>query len=196
MATPTIKDICGYLESLAPRAYQESYDNNGLIVGNPNDAVTGILVTLDCLESIIDEAMAANCNVVVAHHPIIFKGLKKLTAQNYVERTIIKAIKNDISIYAIHTNLDNVAWGVNKQIADQLGLINTKVLVSKPNVLLKLTTFIPTQHKDDVLNALHEAGAGNIGNYSHCSFQLLGEGTFLPNDQQTPISVNGANLKG
>ncbi len=186
MATTTIKDVCGYLESMAPRAYQESYDNSGLIVGNPNAAVTGVLTTLDCLENIVDEAVAEGCNLVVAHHPIVFKGLKKLTGQSYAERTIIKAIKNDIAVYAIHTNLDNVAWGVNMQIADQLGLINTKVLVPKSNVLLKLTTFVPAQHKDAVVTALHQAGAGNIGNYSHCSFQLEGEGTFMPNEKANP----------
>jgi dinuclear metal center YbgI/SA1388 family protein len=186
MATTTIKDVCSYLESLAPRSYQENYDNSGLIVGNPNAAVTGVLVTLDCLEEIIDEALTARCNLVVAHHPIVFKGLKKLTGQNYVERTVIKAIKNDIAIFAIHTNLDNVEWGVNKRIADRLGLMNTKVLSPKSNVLLKLTVFVPAEYKDEVVNALHDAGAGNIGNYSHCSFQLLGEGTFLPNEQAKP----------
>lgn len=186
MATTTIKDVCSYLESLAPRSYQENYDNSGLIVGNPHAAVTGVLITLDCLENIIDEAVAARCNLVVAHHPIVFKGLKRITGQNYVERTIIKAIKNDIAIFAIHTNLDNVEWGVNKRIADQLGLTHTKVLAPKSNVLLMLTVFVPAQHKNGVINALHEAGAGNIGNYSHCSFQLLGEGTFLPNEQANP----------
>lgn len=186
MATTTIKNICSYLESFAPRAYQEGYDNCGLIVGDANAGATGVLVTLDCLDSIIDEAIAAKCNLVVAHHPIVFKGLKKITGQNYVERTIIKAIKNDVAIYAIHTNLDNVAWGVNKQIADQLGLINTRVLAPKSNVLLKLTTFVPSEQKDTVVEALYESGAGNIGNYSKCSFQLLGEGSFLPNKQANP----------
>lgn len=186
MATITIKDVTHYLESLAPKAYQESYDNSGLIVGNPSAEVTGILVTLDCLETIVEEAITNRCNLIVAHHPILFKGLKKLTSQNYVERTIIKAIKNDIGIYAIHTNLDNIDWGVNKKIADIIGLKNTRVLAPKSNTLLKLTTFVPTKKKEKVIEALHAAGAGNIGNYSNCSFQVMGEGTFLPNEKSNP----------
>ncbi|MFM7855866.1 MAG: Nif3-like dinuclear metal center hexameric protein, partial [Flammeovirgaceae bacterium] len=166
--------------------YQESYDNNGLIVGNPTATVTGVLVTLDCLEEVVDEAIDTKCNLIVAHHPIVFNGLKKLTGQNHIERTVIKAIKNDVAIYAIHTNLDNVDWGVNKKIADQLGLTNTKILAPKIGSLLKLTTFVPHQNKDAVINALHEAGAGNIGNYAYCSFQLAGEGTFLPKENAKP----------
>ena len=186
MATITIKDVTHYLEALAPKAYQESYDNSGLIVGNQSAEVTGILVTLDCLETIVDEAITNGCNLIVAHHPILFKGLKKLTGQNYVERTIIKAIKNDIGIYAIHTNLDNMDWGVNKKIADIIGLKNTRVLAPKSNTLLKLTTFVPTKNKEKLIEALHAAGAGNVGNYSNCSFQVMGEGTFLPNEKSNP----------
>jgi dinuclear metal center YbgI/SA1388 family protein len=186
METTTIKEVTSYLESLAPIGYQESYDNSGLLTGNPLATVSGVLVTLDCLEPIVDEAIAGHCNLIVAHHPILFKGLKKLTGQNYVERTIIKAIKNDIGIYAIHTNLDNVDWGVNKKIADSIGLKNTKILLPRNNTLLKLTTFIPKESREKVVNALHAAGAGNIGNYTHCSFQLLGEGTFLPNERANP----------
>jgi dinuclear metal center YbgI/SA1388 family protein len=111
----TIKDITNYLESIAPLVYQESYDNAGLIVGNASAEVSSVLVTLDSTEEVIDEAIAKGCNLVIAHHPIIFKGLKKLTGKNYVERTIIKAIKNDVAIYAIHTNLDSVVGGVNLQ---------------------------------------------------------------------------------
>jgi len=186
MATITIKEVTDQLESIAPKVYQEGYDNSGLLTGNPQAEVKGILVTLDCIESIVDEAIAASCNLIVAHHPILFRGLKKLTGQNYVERTLIKAIKNDIAIYSIHTNLDNVATGVNKRIADKIGLVNTKVLLPRPSTLMKLTTFVPTKNKDEVVDALHLAGAGNIGNYKNCSFQLLGEGTFQPNDLATP----------
>jgi len=186
MATITIKEVTDHLESIAPRVYQEGYDNSGLLTGDPQAEVKGILVTLDCIESIVDEAIAAKCNVIVAHHPILFRGLKKLTGQNYVERTLIKAIKNDIAIYAIHTNLDNMATGVNKRIADKIGLVNTKVLMPRPSTLMKLTTFVPRTNKDEIVAALHLAGAGNIGNYKNCSFQLVGEGTFQPNDLATP----------
>lgn len=186
MATVTIKDVTNYLEAWAPRAYQEDYDNSGLLTGNPIDPVKGILVTLDCIESVVDEAIDLGCNLIVAHHPIIFRGLKRITGQNYVERTIIKAIKNDIAIYAIHTNLDNVHTGVNKKIAERIGLKNTSILVPKKETLTKLVTFAPKENTGDVLNALHEAGAGNIGNYKNCSFKVPGIGSFMPNEKANP----------
>lgn len=181
-----IKDITDLLESIAPRAYQEDYDNAGLITGSPSQEVKGILCTLDCVESIIDEAIAKNCNLIVAHHPIVFRGLKQFNGKNYVERTIIKAIRNDIAIYAIHTNLDSVHTGVNKKIANKIGLENTRILDPKPSTLTKLEVFIPIDSTDKVLKALHEAGAGNIGNYSNCSFRVVGTGTFKPNEQANP----------
>jgi len=182
-----IKDITDLLESIAPRAYQEDYDNAGLITGNHGDLVNGILCTLDCVESVIDEAIEKNCNLIVAHHPIVFRGLKQLNGKNYVERTIIKAIKNDIAIYAIHTNLDNVNTGVNKKISDQLGLKNSRILTTKSSTLEKLEFFIPVEDTEKVLEAIHEAGAGNIGNYSGCSFRVEGTGTFKPNEKANPV---------
>ena len=186
MATVTIKDVTDYLESLAPRSLQEDYDNSGLITGNVNEAVQGILVTLDCTEQVVDEAIIKNCNLIVAHHPILFKGLKRLTGQTYVERVIIKAIKSDIAIYAIHTNLDNVIGGVNKKVADKIGLHNLTILLPKRNTLSKLVTFIPKENAEQVIADLHEAGAGNIGNYKSCSFRLTGEGTFMPTGDAKP----------
>ncbi|MEM9672175.1 MAG: Nif3-like dinuclear metal center hexameric protein [Cyclobacteriaceae bacterium] len=181
-----IRDVTQYLETIAPRAYQESYDNAGLITGDPQAEVRGILVSLDAIESVVDEAIEQSCNLIVAHHPIVFRGLKSLTGRNYVERTLIKAIKNDIAIYAIHTNLDNVYNGVNAKIAEKLGLEQTRVLVPKSQTLQKLTTFVPHENAEAVLNALSEAGAGNIGNYHNCSFQISGTGTFEPNEQANP----------
>lgn len=181
-----IKEVIAFLERIAPRSYQESYDNSGLLTGDPEWKVTGALVTLDCTEEVVQEAMALNANLIIAHHPIIFKGLKKITGQNYVERTIIKAIKNDIAIYAIHTNLDHVYHGVNKKIADQLGLIHTKVLAPKKDTLAKLVTFVPAVNTELVLRALHEAGAGNIGDYKECSFSVAGTGAFLPTGHAQP----------
>ena len=186
MATTPIKDVTDYLESLAPRAYQENYDNSGLLTGYATAEVTGVLVTLDCIESIVEEAIQTNCNLIVAHHPILFKGVKKLTGENYIERTIIKAIKNNIAIYAIHTNLDNVYQGVNKRIGEKIGLKNMRVLVPNSTSLLKLTTFIPKGNKEAIMTSLHEAGAGNIGDYKNCSFQVIGEGTFLPTGKAIP----------
>ncbi len=130
-----IKNIVQYLETIAPLPYQESYDNAGLIIGDLNWAVTGILVALDSTEAVIDEAIAKGCNLVVAHHPIVFRGLKKINGHNYIERTVIKAIKNDIAIYAIHTNLDNVVEGVNYMIAEKLNLLNINILAPKLNLL-------------------------------------------------------------
>ena len=181
-----IKEVIDHLESIAPRAYQESYDNAGLIAGNPDDEVKGVLVSLDATEDIVEEAMQNNCNMVVAHHPIVFRGLKSLTGRNYVERTVIKAIKNDVAIYAIHTNLDNVSEGVNRKICDMIGIQDPTILLPKKQTLNKLVVFVPHENADALLNALSEAGAGNIGNYKNCSFMVSGEGTFQPNEFANP----------
>jgi dinuclear metal center YbgI/SA1388 family protein len=129
-----IHEIISILESWAPPIYQESYDNSGLLVGDSNVEVTKALITLDCTEAVIDEAIQEQCNLIIAHHPIIFSGLKQIIGQNYVERTILKAIKNDIAIYAIHTNLDNIASGVNSMISARIGLQNTKILSPKQSI--------------------------------------------------------------
>ena len=174
----SIQQVISVLEKKAPVLLQENYDNAGLLTGNPAWECTGIIVALDAIEKVIQEAIDTNCNLVVAHHPIIFSGLKKLTGKNYVEKTIILAIKNDIAIYAIHTNLDNVLWGVNGKIADKLGLINRQVLQPKNNLLKKLVIFVPATHSEILKEAIFAAGAGQIGNYSECSFNTPGEGTF------------------
>ncbi len=182
----SIKEVTDYLESIAPLSIQESYDNSGLIVGDHSNEVKGILIALDCLEEVIDEAVKQNCNLVITHHPIVFSGLKKLNGKNYVERTIIKAIRNNIAIYAIHTNLDNVYAGVNKKICDTLGLKNLKVLSPKKNVLRKLVTFCPVDYVEKVRAALFDAGCGKIGNYDEASFNISGTGTFRPLEGANP----------
>jgi len=189
----TVNSIINYLEQIAPGALQEHYDNSGLLTGSPMMELTGVLICLDCTEPVIDEAISKKANMVIAHHPILFKGLKSLTGKNYIERTIIKAIKNDIAIYAIHTNLDNIIAGVNKKFADRLGLLNTKILKPLKN-LQKLVTFVPTENTNNVLEKLHNAGAGNIGNYSECSFSVTGTGSFRPNDFAKPV-VGEKNIK-
>lgn len=183
---PTIQQIIQPLEILAPPAYQESYDNAGLITGRLEWEITGVLVSLDATEEVVAEAIREKCNLIIAHHPIVFKGLKKLNGNNYVERTIISAIQHQVAIYAIHTNLDHVAGGVNFKIAQKLKLQKVKILAPKKQILQKLVTFVPLEHTTTVLNALYEAGAGNIGNYSSCSFRSKGTGTFLPNEQANP----------
>ncbi len=182
-----ISDITNYLESLAPLSSQESYDNSGLLTGSNNDEVTNALLVLDCTEAVVDEAIRRKCNLIIAHHPIIFKGLKKLTGRNYVERTIIKAIQNNIAIYAIHTNLDNFKYGVNKKIGDLLGISNPKILQPAENTLTKLTVFVPIDHAEKVLHTLFEAGAGKIGNYSDCSYSSNGNGTFKAGELASPF---------
>jgi len=181
-----IKDITNCLELLAPLPFQESYDNAGLIVGDAQVEVTGVLVTLDSTEAVLDEAIAKGCNLIIAHHPIVFKGLKKLNGKNYVERTVIKAIKNDVAIYAAHTNLDHVVGGVNFMIAERLGLQNVRILAPKHDTLMKLVSFVPVDDTQKVLDALYSAGVGQIGNYDHCSFLVNGKGTFRPNQNANP----------
>lgn len=172
-----IKEITNYLESIAPPAYQESYDNAGLIVGDKNAEVSGVLCCLDSTPEIIDEAIQLNCNMVVAHHPIVFRGLKRFTGKNYVERVVMKAIKNDIAVYAIHTNLDNVYYqGVNAKIAEKLDLESTRILAPKSNIK-KLYTFVPATHSDILRRAFFEAGAGQINDFENLSYATLGVGT-------------------
>jgi dinuclear metal center YbgI/SA1388 family protein len=182
-----ISEIIAHLEEWAPPSLQESYDNSGLIVGSPLTDVTGVLVALDCTEAIVEEAIAKNCNLIVAHHPIVFSGLKKFNGKNYVERTVIAAIKNNIAIYAIHTNLDNVHTGVNAKIAAQLGLKNTRVLAPKTGLLKKFVTFCPADSADKVREALWAAGAGYIGNYDKVSYNLEGHGTYRGNENSNPV---------
>ncbi len=182
-----IKALFSIFEQLAPLAYAEDFDNVGLLVGNAENTITGILVCHDALENVIDEAIDKNCNLVVSFHPIIFSGLKKITGSNYVERVVMKAIKNDIAIYAVHTALDNHPQGVNKIFCDALGLINTKILVPKSNVIQKLITYTVPDNAQVIRDALFEAGAGQIGNYSECSFSSTGIGTYKGNDNSNPV---------
>jgi len=181
-----IKDVTAFLEAIAPPDLQENYDNAGLIVGNAENVCTGIITSLDVTEDVVEEAVRKNCNLIVAHHPIIFRGIKRLNGKNYVERTVISAIKNDVAIYAIHTNLDNVLEGVNRKIAEKLQLQSCKVLLPKEATLQKLVTFSPVKNAAEVRNVLFTAGAGAIGNYDECSFNVKGEGTFKAGEGSHP----------
>lgn len=182
-----LKDITNELEKFAPLSYQESYDNCGLLTGHKELEVTGALLCLDCTEAVVEEAIRKKCNLIIAHHPIIFSGLKKINGTTYVERTIIKAIQNNIAIYACHTNIDNVKLGVNKKIADKLGLVNQQILFPKKSLLKKLVTFVPPGHLEKLRESLFSAGAGNIGNYDSCSFVLEGTGSFRGNENSNPF---------
>lgn len=180
----TIKEIISFLENLAPLNYQESYDNAGLIVGNPANSCTRVLLCLDATEAIIDEAVEKQCEMVIAHHPIVFGGLKKLNGKNYVERAVIKAIKNDIALYAIHTNLDNVATGVNKRICDELGIHNYKILAPKRRILKKMSLIAPLTIADQARKILIDLGAGNIAGFAPFSFDVLGVSNYAGLPQQ------------
>ncbi len=173
-----IRELTQYLEGLAPLSYQESYDNAGLLVGNPDDEIRSGLISLDCTEDVLDEAIDKGCDIVISHHPIVFKGLKKLNGKNYVERVIIKAIKHNIALYAIHTNLDNIFGGVSSKLAEKLELESHVVLQPKTGLLKKLSVFVPRTHVETVREALFNAGAGAIGNYDQCSYNTVGYGTF------------------
>lgn len=183
----TVGELCAAIEEQAPLSLQEKYDNAGLLVGNHNQQVSGALVCLDVTEAVLDEAISLRCNLVISHHPLIFNGLKQLTGRNEVQRCVTKAIKSDISIYAAHTNLDNVLNGVNGKIAEKLNLQDCRILSPMQNVLLKLVTFVPKLLVQKVRDALFSAGAGHIGNYDSCSFNVEGYGSFKAGDQANPF---------
>lgn len=188
MSATKIKDVISKLELFAPVVYQEDYDNSGLLVGDEQATVSGILATLDCTEEIVEKAVSLNCNLIISHHPPIFKNLKRLTGENYVERTVLSAIRNNIAIYSGHTNFDNVYLGVNKKIADKLNLKNTRILKPKVGTLCQLITFVPNDYVEIVLDSLYKAGAGQIGNYKNCSFRVVGHGTFKPSEDAKPFT--------
>ena len=168
-----IKELTSYLEQLAPPAYQESYDNAGLLVGDPENDIRGVLICLDSTEAVVEEAIERDCNLIIAHHPIVFKGLRQITGRNYVERVVIKAIKHSIAIYAIHTNLDNVYHrGVNAKIAERIGLVNTRLLAPK-QTLKKLSSFVPALHQQQVEEALISAGVDQVAFTHQTTYSTL-----------------------
>ncbi len=183
---PQIKDIVNHLEKIAPPSIQESYDNSGLLIGNAETEVSKILLCLDSTEAVLEEALAKGCNLIVAHHPIVWGGLKRITGKTVTERVVIKAIKNDIAIYACHTNLDKVHQGVNSKFAERLQLRRTKILKPEHGILKKIVTYIPKSHLEQVRDAIFTAGAGVIGNYDMCSYENAGTGTFKGNDNTNP----------
>ena len=182
-----IKEVTSFLENIAPLSSQASYDNCGLIVGDAAQEITGVLVCLDCTEEVLEEAIELGANLIIAHHPIVFKGLKKFNGKNYVERTVIKAIKNDLAIYAIHTNLDHSIHGVNAEIARRLEIENPRILLPNEGVLSKLVVYCPNDYVSVIEKALFDAGAGQIGNYAECDFVQEGIGAFKPIEGANPF---------
>lgn len=182
-----IKEILSIIEQIAPLALQESYDNSGVQVGDVNQEAKGALLCIDVTEEVVKEAITLGCNLIISHHPLAFRKFKSLTGKNYVERCMIKAIKNDIVVYAAHTNLDNASEGINFYLAKMLGLQNIRILAPQGEKLLKLVTFTPHSHADQVRNALFNAGAGSIGDYDSCSYNLHGEGSFRAGKNSHPF---------
>jgi len=181
-----ISQIIEILEDFAPLVLQESFDNSGLQVGDISQKVKGILLCLDVTEDVLEEAIELDCNLIISHHPLLFKPIKRLSGKTYIERCVTKACKNDLVIYSVHTNLDNTFGGLNFYLAEKLGLQNLRILSPKKEGLLKLVTFVPESHVETVRNALFSAGSGCIGNYDLCSFNVRGEGTFRPGNQAHP----------
>ncbi len=182
-----LHEIVSFLETFAPTTYQESYDNSGLLLGDIQQEITGILLTIDITEEVINEAITKNVNLVLSHHPLIFNAIKRITGKTYVERSIIKAIKNNIAIYAAHTNFDSIKNGVNKKICEKLDLINCRILAPLEGALRKLVTFVPKDYTDKVRMAIFNAGAGTIGEYDQCSYNIEGVGTFRGSDKTNPF---------
>mgnify|MGYP001417894841 CR=1 FL=1 len=182
-----VGDIVRYLESLAPPVYQESYDNAGLVTGRSDQSIDAALITLDVTEQVIDEAVRKGCGLIISHHPILFRPIKRLTGNSYVERCLIKAVKNDIALFASHTNLDNISGGVNSRIGEKIGLKKMTILSPYVDLLLKLVTFIPVDHLGKVQDAVFAAGAGQIGKYDWCSYQVPGNGTFRAGEDTNPF---------
>lgn len=182
-----LKEIIKHLEQWAPPILQESYDNSGLYCGNPDDEIQGVLVSLDITSEVVEEAIRKGLNLIVAHHPLIFKPLKSMVVKDDVTRALHLAIINNIALYGIHTNLDNVLHGVNGFVAQKMGLRNVQILAPGRDSLVKLVVFVPHKHAEAVQSAMFQAGAGHIGNYSECSFMLAGSGTFKPNAVAQPF---------
>jgi len=189
-----IHEITKTIEETAPLSLQEDYDNAGLLLGNPNDEARAALLCIDVSEETITEAISKKCNLIIAHHPLIFKGLKSITGKNEVERCVQKAIKNNIAIYAAHTNLDNAENGVSARMAEKIGLKNFTILQPQTGKLAKLATFVPKSHAETLRNAIFEAGGGCIGNYDMCSFNAVGEGSFRAKDGANPFAGSIGNL--
>ncbi|NVO20600.1 MAG: Nif3-like dinuclear metal center hexameric protein [Bacteroidetes bacterium] len=182
-----LSEILNYLEGQMPFALQEDYDNSGLIIGNASKEVKSALICLDITEEIMKESISRNCDLIISHHPLVFKGIKRFTGKNITERLVEEAIRNNISIIALHTNIDNHPLGVNSILCRKLGIMNPRILRPMGGLLKKLATFVPASHADKVRTSLFEAGAGTIGNYDSCSFNIAGRGTFRALEGSSPF---------
>jgi dinuclear metal center YbgI/SA1388 family protein len=181
-----LSELCSYLDNAVPLSFQEGYDNSGLQVGLPEREITAALITLDVTEKVIDEAIQKGCDIVISHHPLIFSSIKKIAGRSATDRILFKAIKNDIAVYSSHTNLDMISEGVSRKMAQKLGLQNIKVLKPLKGKLIKLVVYIPEDHIEKVREAVFNAGAGFIGNYDRCGFNVSGTGSFRAGEGTNP----------
>lgn len=182
-----VREICAYLDTEIPVSFQESYDNSGLQIGDPEQEAGSALLALDVTEEVADEAIRNKCGIIFTHHPLVFNPLKKITGRNSSERVIIKCLKNNIAVYSAHTSLDITHSWVSRRMAENLGLEQIKVMVPLEKKLLKLVTFIPESHLDKVRDAIFNAGAGSTGNYDRCGFVAEGTGSFRGNEDSDPF---------
>jgi len=182
-----IKDVIQCIEEYAPLCYQDGFDNSGLIIGNAETQTNSALLCVDITEEIVDEAISKKINLIISHHPVVFSGLKKITGKTSTERIVAKAIKHDIALYAAHTNMDNITGGVNSKICEKLGMVDCKILSPRKNELIKIVVYVPESHSEKIRNAMFNAGAGNIGKYSDCSFSTKGKGTFKAGKNAKPF---------
>ncbi|MCX6286457.1 MAG: Nif3-like dinuclear metal center hexameric protein [Bacteroidetes bacterium] len=182
-----LKELTSFLESFAPLAFQEDYDNTGLLTGGPEQEISAALICLDITPGTIDEAVSRDCNLIISHHPFIFRGLKKIEPGKMESDLLVSLIKHDIAVYAIHTNLDNALGGLNEFLCRRLGISNAKILREKTGMLSKIVTFCPLDYTEKVRHALFEAGAGMIGKYDFCSYNISGQGTFRASSEASPF---------
>ncbi len=184
-----ISEVISKLEQWAPRALQEGYDNAGLLSGDADEECRGALCCLDITQKVLEEALEQNCNLIIAHHPLVFQSIKSLAGNTLVNRLLVFAIKNNVAVYAFHTNLDNVLSGVNAAFANKMGIspIGRQILYKKSRQVAKLYTYVPKTHHLQVQKALYATGAGQIGLYENCSFSALGTGTFRPMEGSKPF---------
>ena len=183
----TVQEVVDTINSFAPLSYQESYDNAGINIGNESMPVKAVLITLDVTEAVVSEAVSIGANLIISHHPVIFKGIKQINNHSYTGRLIQQLIKNDITVYSGHTNVDVTWGGVNMKICEKLGLQNTRVLEPMKENLLKIVVFAPTEHAEQVREGMFKAGAGHIGDYDKCSYYLEGTGSFRGSDETNPF---------
>ncbi|MCS7077691.1 MAG: Nif3-like dinuclear metal center hexameric protein [Bacteroidia bacterium] len=183
-----IQELIDFLQQIAPNNLKEDYDNVGLLIGSPKNEVKSVLTALELSDEVIDEAKKLNCNLIITHHPIIFRPFKKITSQSYNEHIVYRCVQEGLNVYAMHTNFDHVFKGTNYGLAQQFNLSTLKPLRKLQEYYKVLVTFVPTHQVARVRSALSQAGAGNIGNYSECSYNVQGYGTFRPNEHSKPFS--------